>query len=81
MSMYLPNSDVRPTGAEPGEFIEAPPPPAQGLALQTRLDIARWAEEYIADLVETHAGGPADVRSIIHELHGRNLGTNHDLGR
>jgi len=25
MTMYLPNHDVRPTGAEAGEFIDAPP--------------------------------------------------------
>jgi hypothetical protein len=30
MTMYLPNSDIRPTGYEPAEFIEPPTiPPAQ----------------------------------------------------
>jgi hypothetical protein len=36
---------------------------------QTRLNIARWAEEYISGLVENHNGDPADVTSIIHELY------------
>lgn len=85
MTMYLPNPDLHPTGAEPGEFIEPParaelavPPRAAlarqdratvGLDLQTRLNIARWAQEYISGLVETHDGDARDVRSIIHQLH------------
>ena len=39
------------------------------LDLQTRLDIARWADEYITAVVETHHGSPADVRSIVQALH------------
>jgi hypothetical protein len=39
------------------------------LDLQTRLNIARWADEYINGLVENHHGTPADVRSIVHALH------------
>ena len=39
------------------------------LDTQTRLNITRWVEEYIAGLVANHNGGPDDVRSIIHELH------------
>jgi hypothetical protein len=39
------------------------------LGLQDRLNIARWADEYITGLVENHHGGRADVRSVIHALH------------
>jgi hypothetical protein len=81
MTMYLPNSDLRPTGSEPAEFIEAPPiadiERREGttvrLDVQTRLNITRWAEQYISGLVENHNGDPEDVRSIIHELHDRRL--------
>jgi hypothetical protein len=38
------------------------------LDMQTRLNITRWAEEYIAGLVENHNGDSEDVRSIIHDL-------------
>jgi hypothetical protein len=87
MTMYLPNPDLQPTGSELTEFIDVPPMAesagrARGtierpegttmpLDVQTRLNITRWAEEYISGLVENHHGGPADVRSIIHELHDR----------
>jgi hypothetical protein len=91
MSMYLPNPDVRPTGAEPGEFIEPdlpravvdgvdavdavdPGPQARRLDPQTRVDITRWAEEYISDLVAENDGNPEDVRSIIRGLHQQALG-------
>jgi hypothetical protein len=83
MSMYLSNPAVHTTGSEPGEYLEASDPPASHRAepigtragpmphldRQTRLNITRWAHEYIAGLVENHDGGPGDVRSIIHELH------------
>jgi hypothetical protein len=75
MSMYLPNPALQPTGSEPGEFLEVPDwaepaEPAGPLDLQTRLNITRWAHEYISGLVENHHGGPEDVRSIIHGLQG-----------
>jgi hypothetical protein len=77
MTMYLPNPDVRPTGYEPAEFIEAPAMTQDArreratvrLDPQTRLNIVRWAGEYISGLVEDHNGHPDDVRSIIHDLH------------
>jgi hypothetical protein len=83
MTMYLPNPDLQPTGSEPGEFIDSPSTSTTGhggaptvrsgasmpLDLQTRLNITRWAEEYIAGLVENHHGSPEDVRSVIHQLH------------
>jgi hypothetical protein len=93
MTMYLPNPDVRRTGWEPAEFIEAPPTPentsnARGLTerrgttsrldLQTRLNIVRWADEYISGLVEDHNGGRDDVRSIIHQLHDQSALTDPD---
>lgn len=84
MTMYLSNSELGPTGHEITEFIDVPPmaetpaaadyhfEPREGttarLDAQTRLTIARWAEEYIAGLVGSHDGDPADVRSIIDEL-------------
>jgi hypothetical protein len=73
MSMYLPNPALQPTGSEPGEFLEVPDRPrpaasARPLDLQTRLNLTRWAQEYISGLVENHHGGPEDVRSIIHGL-------------
>jgi hypothetical protein len=87
MTMYLPNPDLQATGSEPAEFIEvrpmaedtgkpgAPTPRPEAntarLDLQTRLNITRWAEEYIADLVENHNGDAEDVRSIVHQLHDR----------
>jgi hypothetical protein len=66
MTMYLPNPDLHPTGSEIAEFIDVP---TTRLDAQTRLNITRWAEEYISGLVENHRGGPEDVRSIIHQLH------------
>ena len=75
MSMYLPNSGLHPTGAEVVEFIDPPPvrerPVPVRLDPETRLDIARWAEEYISGLVGGHNGTPDDVRTIIHDLHRR----------
>jgi len=44
MSMYLPNPDIRPTGSEPGEFIEVPP----------------MAEGHTSGLVENHDGDPEE---------------------
>lgn len=85
MTMYLPNPDLHPTGYEPAEFIDAhradepgdrhPAPterrvgPVVHLDTQTRFDITRWAEEYIAGLVENHHGDREDVRAVIHDLH------------
>jgi hypothetical protein len=83
MSMYLSNPALHTTGSEPGEYLDEPAPradhraepagnpasPVPHLDRQTRLNITRWAHEYIAGLVENHDGGPEDVRSIIHELH------------
>jgi hypothetical protein len=87
MTMYLSNTDLHPTGSETAEFIDLPPMSEQAgaagasigrpdgntmrLDVQTRLNIARWAREYISGLVENHHGGPEDVRSIIHDLHDR----------
>ena len=80
MTMYLPNPSLQPTGFEPAEYVDLPPmsePIARrggtsvALDSQTRLNIARWAEEYITGLVENHNGAPEDVRSIIHSLHDR----------
>jgi len=45
---------------------------------QTRLNIVRWAEEYISGLIENHNGDPEDVRSIIHDLHDQRALTDHD---
>lgn len=86
--MYLPNPALQPTGAEAAEFIDLPPlrerpvsmPMPSGLDTQTRLDITRWAEEYITGLVGSHNGTSEDVRSIIHELHGQAHGPDHDPG-
>ena len=38
------------------------------LNVQTRINITRWAEEYISGLVENHNGDSEDVRLIIHDL-------------
>jgi hypothetical protein len=94
MSMYLPNSDLQPTGYEPAEFIEIRPMAGDSskaqatierregntvrLDVQTRLNITRWAEEYISGLVENHHGDPEDVRTIIHQLHDRRAHPDHD---
>ena len=78
MSMYLPNPDLRPTGFEPAEFIDAPATVEEDHAMatdhrplsdQTRLNITRWAEEYISGLVRDHHGDSKDVYSVIHDLH------------
>jgi hypothetical protein len=81
MSMYLPNPALQPTGAEAAEFIDVPPmherpafraaPVPVPLDLQARLDITRWAQEYISGLVDARNGTSDDVRSIIHALHDR----------
>jgi hypothetical protein len=84
MTMYLPNPDVHPVGYEAAEFIEPPTSLQDGLAhhtprergsmrldVQTRVNITRWAEEYISGLVENHHGDPEDVRSIIDDLYRR----------
>ena len=39
------------------------------LSVQTRINITRWAEEYILGLVENHNGDSEDVWLIIHDLH------------
>ena len=87
MTMYLPNPDLHPTGSEPAEFIDTPSTaedagkaraPTRRLDLQTRLDITRWAQEYISGLVENHNGDPEDVRSIIHRLHDQTALTDGD---
>lgn len=94
MSMYLPNSDLGPTGSEMTEFIDIrpmaessssgdqPPGPGDGTTMpldaRTRRDIARRASAYIAGLVADHNGDPADVRSVIHELHGQRAVDHHD---
>jgi hypothetical protein len=89
MTMYLPNPDLHPSGAEITEFIEAHHAdepgdrpvaepgarteqrdvPTAHLDTQTRIDITRWAEEYISGLVENHHGDREDVRAVIHDLH------------
>ena len=84
MTMYLPNRDVRPTGQEPAEFMDAHRAGEPGdvrpqdaprrtgttarLDPQTRLDIARWARQYISHVVENHNGGRDDVRAVIDDL-------------
>jgi hypothetical protein len=45
---------------------------------QTRLNISRWAEEYISGLVENHNGDREDVRSVVHELHDQSALADHD---
>ena len=39
------------------------------LCIQTRINITRWAEEYISGLVENHNGDSEDICLIIHDLH------------
>ena len=84
MTMF-PNPEPHPTGAEPAEYIEAHHAaepadravarierrdvPTAHLDTQTRLNITRWAEEYISGLVENHHGDREDVRAVIHDLH------------
>jgi hypothetical protein len=47
------------------------------LETQTRLNITRWADEYISGLVQNHHGDREDVRAIIHELHELRAMTGH----
>jgi hypothetical protein len=81
VSMYLPNPDLGPTGAEGSEFIEEPLVPEQpfdgaaGLDLQTRRNIIRWAAAYISGLVDDNNGTPDDVCTIIRALHDQTLAT------
>lgn len=74
--------DVPPMASAAGNGSESPARPSPGSALrldaQTRLNITRWAEEYIAGLVENHDGGPEDVRTIIHQLHDDRTRTHRD---
>jgi len=87
--MYLPNPDLHPTESEATEFLDVPPMaatdgsagtlgPGTRLDLQTCLNIVRWAEEYIAGLVQNHDGGPEDVRTVIHHLHDQRTSTHRD---
>jgi hypothetical protein len=55
--------------AEPGARTEQRDVPTAHLDTQTRIDITRWAEEYISGLVENHHGDREDVRAVIHDLH------------
>ena len=96
MTMYLPNPDLGPTGYEPAEFIDVDRATEPGdrrpahterradavvhLDVQTRLDIAHWAEEYIAGLVENHHGDREDVRAVVRDLHDR-INANGDTSR
>ena len=48
------------------------------LDTQTRLNIASWAEEYIAGVVDNHDGDREDVRSIIQELYVQRAIGHHD---
>jgi DNA-binding CsgD family transcriptional regulator len=84
MTMF-PNPEPHPTGAEPAEYIEAHHAaepadravarierrdvPTAHLDTQTRLNITRWAEEYITGLVENRHGDRHDVHAIIRDLH------------
>jgi hypothetical protein len=89
MTMYLPNPDVGPIGFQAAEFIDVPAmteevtrPTGERTTVpldhQTRLDIARWAHEYISGLVDNHNGGPADVLSVIHDLHDQTTALDRD---
>ena len=85
MSMYLPNSDLRPTGYEPGEFIDIPAmaddparvdarlpannAPRARLTDESRSDITRLTLEYISRLVQENRGDRDDIRTIIRNLH------------
>ena len=87
MSMYVPDPNLRHTGVESAEFIDAHHAAQPGdrpvarvdrregptvhLDTQTRLDITRWAAEYIAGLVENDQGDREDVRAVIHDLQDR----------
>jgi hypothetical protein len=106
VTMYLPNPELDPTGAEPGEFIDpdaADDPrdrrgsgvdgrnprrkvPTIHLDPQTRHNITRRVEEFIAGFVEDHRGDRDDVdrrscrgrsgrrrcaRAFVHCLHRR----------
>jgi hypothetical protein len=64
--------------AETNRHLTASGGAAVRLDTQTRLNITRWVEEYIAGLVENHNGGPEDVRSIIHQLHDQRSIVTHD---
>ena len=39
------------------------------LDAQTRLNITRWNQDYIAGLIENHNGKSEDVRTTIHDIH------------
>jgi hypothetical protein len=63
MTMYLPNPDVRPTGYEAGEFIEAPvstPPPHANPADEQL--------QFLHDLVEENASISGDVLPVGNNL-------------
>jgi hypothetical protein len=47
----------------------APSGASRPLDEQTRLNITRWAQEYISGLVATYNGHPDDIRSVILKLH------------
>jgi hypothetical protein len=97
MSMYLPNSDLRPTGNEPAEFIDLPAMSDDaarteprvdrsnaahaGLTIEIRIEVTRLTQDYISDLVQKYKGDREDVRSIIRDLHHRSNSARHDGDR
>ena len=94
MTRYLPDSGLQPAGSEIAELIDVPPMHESAnsanaverpegttrmrLDTQTRLNIASWAEEYIAGVVDNHDGDREDVRSIIQELYVQRAIGHHD---
>jgi hypothetical protein len=59
-------------GGDGGRGVGSPDATTRRLDTQTRIDIAHWAEEYIARLVENHHGDRHDVRTVVNDLNDLN---------
>jgi hypothetical protein len=49
------------------------------LDTQTRLNITRWAAEYISHLVRNRCGNGEDVRAVIRDLHDNDMYTDDEV--
>jgi hypothetical protein len=83
MTMYLPNSEGRPVGWEPLEFLDLPTmaevgasrsaitsveEPMGRLSDEIRSDLVQHVYEHLSVLVEDHDGDLEDVRLIVRSL-------------
>lgn len=62
MSMYLSNSDLRPTGSEPGEFIDVPARDRKDAAESRSTEDPRSDDDSASEVPGFRAGAGTDRR-------------------